>query len=238
MSQSGGVNEDVFNRELKMNRQTRQKAISRIFLFWGMTLIALAFAGRPASAQVSKVYFQLNGTYNTFVNTAEFEIDKHRFLPEIDAGIGFWIGTEKLWQLNYETGFEMRGFVKEYPFVRSEYNFLTFTNKVLLDYTINPKLRVEGGLGIDFYQSFFKENYFYKEIGGGVRAVDVQIVGGLNYEIIKWLELGVRMRYGFVPMISGQKVKDYGGLSEKKNHINMCAGEILLRFVVFKNQKG
>jgi len=220
-----------------MHAQISQKAISKILLLFSITLLVWVFSGQPASAQVSKVYVQLTGTYNTFVNTSEFEIDKHKFLPGIHTGIGFYLGEAQIWKLNWETGFEVRGFIKEYPFVKSNYTFISFTNKILLEFPITPRLNAEGGLGLDFYQSFFKENEVYRDIGEGVRAIDLLIVGGMNYELLNWLNLGVRIKYGFVPMFYGRKVLDYGGLSEKKNHVNICAGEVLLRFVIFRNKK-
>lgn len=191
---------------------------------------------QPTAAQVSDFYIDLTGTYNTFVNTDYFEIDRHRFLPSIQIGLGIFLGEQKKSRLLIELGYGVRGFYKEYPHIISEYTFPTFSQNVRFAYPIFEKLYMEGGLGFDLYQSFFKENGYFVELGKGKRNTDLLIMGGVNYKPIDQLAIGVQMKYGFIPMFIGKAVSDYGDLSTRNEHVNICAGEIFLRVFLYNRK--
>ena len=212
-------------------------SVFTIRMIWISLAISFMFSfSQHAAAQVSDVYINLTGTYNTFVNTDYFEIDRHRFLPSIQIGLGIFLSEQKKSRILVETGYGVRGFYKEYPHIISEYTFPTFSSNVRFAYPIYEKLYVEGGLGLDLYQSFFKENGYYVELGKGKRNTDLVIMGGVNYKPIDQLAIGLQMKYGFIPMFAGKAVSDYGDLSTRNGHINMCAGEIYLRVFLYNRK--
>ena len=142
-----------------------------------------------------------------------------------------------LWKINTEIEFGGRGFIKEYSFVESRYEFLTYSINGLAAYSLTDRIDIATGIGVVYYQSLFSENHYGGDLGKGVRHWDMLIIAGTTYNLWNWMSVGMRFNYGIIPMFKGRVVLDYGEFSAKNNHVNLCAGQVVLRLTLFQNER-
>lgn len=183
-----------------------------------------------AQSQFAAWYFDGGVVYNTFTNAGKFEIDKNITTPTFRFGYGFYLGQKQKFKLSHEIGYTNRQFHKEYRNLTGMYRFIGFQTNFIFTYSITKNLEIAAGPGIFLYQSTYREEGRFKDLGSGAQNADVLLIAGLNYQIFDILSIGARFNYGLLPMLKSAYIGDFGERGQIESSLNLSAGELFLRF--------
>lgn len=120
----------------------------------GVLLVFMALISfNNAKAQVADVYINAGVSYSTFLRKGDIHIDRSTFVPEVGAGLSFFINDAQLWRIKAEFKYNGKGFTSKFPKYEFKFAFWGIELNALAEYPISPNLDLEGGLGVYFYES-------------------------------------------------------------------------------------
>ncbi len=140
-------------------------------------------------------------------------------------------------KLGIELEYFTRSFEREFESVSNDIYFTGLSTNLIGAYTVADRFHVNTGVKFAFYSSRFDLDGESKKVADVFNSFDWGILIGGGYSPLKFMTIGARVNFWFLPMIEYRTVGDYGEFSDLKKDVYTTSFECFLRFSILNDKE-
>lgn len=189
------------------------------------------------NAQISDVHMDVGYNLEFYTNLDDLDADTPESGYELRGGMNFMPFKNPLLEIGFEAGFSQRRLSQSLGNQKFEFRFNSIDFAPVLSWEFITDLSFETGAGVSFYDVFIYDDDGDRTKVEGFETYDIYMLGGLSYGFHERLNVGARMRYGFVSALTFEPITDYGEIENEKSIINQLNLGFYVRFKFYERDE-